>query len=656
MLQIIGPKDTAEYAAAHQLAQRITQVWDDLVEHPQHQLVIVAAAKCYGQPVCDIDLLVFFHTPSPIILLPTTADTQPIALASFCLAIEVKDHPPEHVRFVGATVEVRYHNRWHNVSEQSYRQRFAVRGYLESQAIPAPYVVNLIWLRNVADYDLPPPPHNILGKQSSWDTMLRQVTLLTKPYWHRSTQTLRIHSLGDIPAAMHAFRSIRKPQSTTLEAIKITGMVRQTEKSGTIPAYVEKLGTQLLVFQGRGGTGKTATLLKLAHMLYQYRHARVLILTYNRVLSADIRRLLALMDIADGVAQQSIAVQTVHAFLYQVMKGFGILPQPCQDFLENYSAYKRQLEHLLETHHPHIADLIHEHTTAFSWEFIGIDEAQDWPIDERNILYALYDYRHFIIADGGDQLIRGYQKCNWVEPVPTSERQIVTLSKSLRLKPQVCAFVNTFAAEVGLTDWQVEPFGKEPTGRVIVFQGAYTKTADFHTALLQSHTDQGRALMDMLFCVPPRLVRRDPNGRTQSVVARILETWGYASWDATNPDMMQQYPIDHEQIRIVQYDSCRGLEGWTVVHLEFDELYTYKRNSYAPTPDEQQELWYDQDTAADQYALRWLMIPLTRGIHTLVIHLTPTISQHHPILVALRKVHTQYPHLITWHQDGAEHA
>lgn len=414
MLQLTGPQETPEYQAAQQLARCIIAAWPDIATSPDQQMTLAAAAKCYGQQVCDVDLLLFFQTNKPITLSPTPGERQPVALASCCLAIEVKDHSANDVRFVGPLVEVRYHQRWHAVSEQSYRQRFAVKGYLEAQSIKSPFIVNLIWLRNVSAAQFPPPPHNLIGQDVTWDAILQQIRQHMKPFPHQQSQTLRIQSGGDIAKAAMAFTEVRHPRSTAIEQSKIKGLVDTTAKADQMPAYVTKLGSQLLMFQGRGGTGKTATLLKLAHVLYTHRQARVLILTYNRVLASEMRRLLALLGVRDGVAQQSIQVQTVYSFLYHLADGFGILPNPCDDFLQRYDEYKMALEMLLSAHTGSIADIVQTNNTTFSWDVICIDEAQDWPVDERNILYTVYDYRQFVIADGGDQVTRGHTRCNWL--------------------------------------------------------------------------------------------------------------------------------------------------------------------------------------------------------------------------------------------------
>lgn len=651
MLQLIGPTDTPEYDAARDLAERIGVAWADIATNPQHQMTIVAAAKCYGQPVCDIDMLVFYHTNTPYPLPAQPGDYRTVHVASLCLVIEVKEHLPEQVRFVGTQTEVQYHTRWHNVSEQNYKQRFAVKGFLEEQSIAPPFIISLIWLRNVPEAHIPNSLHNLIGQDTTWESILHRVRRHMRPKMHAAVRTLCISAGNELPRVVNLFSTTRKPQPTDIERTKLKAMTHlyTAAESGQVPAYVTNLGTQLLIIQGRGGTGKTATLLRLAHMLYEHRHARVLILTYNRALVADIRRLLALLGVRDGIAQQSIAVQTAHSYFYQLLRGFGILNPQRSDFLDNYDTYKQTLQRRLAAcQQPcQIESLIEKNNTAFSWDFIFIDEAQDWPTDERDILYSIYDYHRFVIADGRDQLTRGYRRCEWAEHVHPSQRQIVTLRKSLRLKAGVCNVVNAVAEQGGLHDWVVDPFGTEQ-GRVVVLHGYYKQHRHLHNELVRDHTMQGRSPIDMLVCVPPRLVRRNRD-KVGSMVAQTLHDWGMYTWDATNPQVTNTYPIDPEQVRIVQYDSCRGLEGWTVVHLGLDDLYDYKVNSFVPTHEDMATPSFDHARAAHDYAMRWLMIPLTRGIHTLVIQVSPLTPLTHPVVATLRAVAERFPNLVEWH-------
>ena len=82
-------------------------------------------------------------------------------------------------------------------------------------------------------------------------------------------------------------------------------------------SWINDIGNKQLLFQGRGGTGKTAILLSLAWRLWKTKGARILVLTYNRALAADMNRLLTLMGMIDEVGAPLIKVQTVHSFLYR---------------------------------------------------------------------------------------------------------------------------------------------------------------------------------------------------------------------------------------------------------------------------------------------------------------------------------------------------
>src|SRR5438270_300866 len=80
---------------------------------------------------------------------------------------------------------------------------------------------------------------------------------------------------------------------TRLDSVRMA----RVAQSALEPDWVAEAGKKLIIFRGQGGTGKTMLLLQLAWKLYQDLGARVLILTYNKALLADIRRLLTLIGI-----------------------------------------------------------------------------------------------------------------------------------------------------------------------------------------------------------------------------------------------------------------------------------------------------------------------------------------------------------------------
>ena len=76
----------------------------------------------------------------------------------------------------------------------------------------------------------------------------------------------------------------------------------------------------------------------------------------------------------------------------------------------------------------------------------------------------------------------------------------------------------------------------------------------------------------MLFLVPPSLVR-------EQIVSK-LNKLGIKLWDGTQYELRAEYSIDMEEHRILQYDSCRGLEGWVVICLDLDQFVKYKESNF----------------------------------------------------------------------------
>jgi hypothetical protein len=98
-------------------------------------------------------------------------------------------------------------------------------------------------------------------------------------------------------------------------------------------------------------------------------------------------------------------------------------------------------------------------------------------------------------------------------------------------------------------------------------------------------------------------------------------------------------------LRFVQYDSCRGLEGWTVFNYLLEELWEYKRSQWFLEDHPVDDLYESADEAAELHASRWVMIPLTRAIDTLVINVGTRPSS---LKSALFKVASQRGDFVEW--------
>jgi hypothetical protein len=147
-----------------------------------------------------------------------------------------------------------------------------------------------------------------------------------------------------------------------------------------------------------------------------------------------------------------------------------------------------------------------EHPETFGWDYVLVDEAQDWPDDERDLLFTLYGPNRVVIADGVDQLVRQSMACDWTRG--NHKKQTVGLPKALRLGSVLCQFVAAFSDAIG-GEWDQEANDELLVGEITIIDGPYTQKN--HEAIMRGHADDGNQPLDALFCT-----RSDRNLATSS--------------------------------------------------------------------------------------------------------------------------------------------
>ena len=85
-------------------------------------------------------------------------------------------------------------------------------------------------------------------------------------------------------------------------------------------------------------------------------------------------------------------------------------------------------------------------------------------------------------------------------------------------------------------------------------------------------------------------------------------------------------PVVSKDNRIVQYNSCRGLEGWVVVLDALDEFWEAKYREALAEPAASGAAMGPEERAR-RAAWTWCMMALTRPIDTLVITLMDDDSE-----------------------------
>lgn len=661
MISIMGCEEGPEVDAAKHIKTAILKAWPWIEIDSNAVMYLIPNVQCHGETPRDLDLVILASLPiekaifHPTVKLhyindiPVEADT--VHVRTLCIILEIKDHSPRDIRFLGTKVEVRYfsagnNERWHSASQQSEKQKYSLLNYLARQFsnkhMNMPRITNLIWLRNVSRDDLPKASHNILPSTLTWSTLLNMVATNSAVFEENEEIVLSCTP----PDSNFAFS---KACDLLTQRITPTNLDRRRmdriANAEIHESWIEDLGKKQLIFKGRGGTGKTIILLALAWQLQKNKHARVLVLTYNRALVADLRRLLTLMGLSDEIGCPFIEVRTVHSFVYQLLERLELIKTDENDFLERYGDYKREILELL-----HVGALTQEDfheillssPEDFDWDYLFVDEAQDWFTDERDILHSLYPPNHFVIADGCDQLIRRADNCDWTTGLNKVPSQIHQLNRGLRMKANLARFANNLAQEIGLSAWSIEENIDAGGGKIIIVEGDYSNAQNLHASLIESARTAGNSPVDLLTCVPPSMAE-NIGPKHHSITSELFQKWNYQTWDGVSEDLRRSYPISIEQLRIIQYESCRGLEGWIVFNLGLDNFYDYKILTWKQTA---HPMAIAEDSQLGQrFAARWLMIPCTRAIDTLVININNSTS---PLSCILKSIAERCSDFVDW--------
>lgn len=651
MIEVIGEDGSAEHEVGLMLASAFAKLWPGIETSPVNEeaIKIAAGVKLSGQKISDIDVVVVgsLRTRRHIVAKAGSSDSYgnsitgaKIRVRSFVIAVEVKDHSGDRISCEAGGVKVYYANGWKDATSQNEDQKYALRNYLRDMTGTEAWVQRCLVLRGIQEL----PKHR--GIQ-------QPVAGAVAATFDAATFLLATANVGGVQKQGGEY-VISSSNEEVMEAILSDGLLKQLRPSNLDRRRMDRiaarpvearelaamLGTKRIHLRGNGGTGKTVLLLQSAYEAFLERGARTLVLTYNTALAADIQRTLALMGISGGGEAGGITVRTVMSFMYAWLEQLGLSIDEGISF-ENYEAKCAEARRYLAegaVTFSDVASIKEKGSQEFSFDGIIVDEAQDWPADEAGLLTDLYGAELIALADGLSQLIRG-SATDWKSPKDGEfAGGMKSLREGLRMKASLCRFANAVADEAGF-QWHVTPNKQAAGGRVIVMYGDYSRQGHLQRSLLSSAIQDGNLPIDMLHCVPPSSIEAS-NGRRGSKLAAAFARQGWESWDGVDDVVRKSFPRSAGELRIVQYESCRGLEGWTVVLDGLDEFWDRKREEAL------KESSYPAE--AESVAWRWCMIPMTRPIDTLVI----TIRNKESMLArVLAKVSSKMPDTVEQYQE-----
>lgn len=649
LIKVIGAdKQSDEYQAAEKLYDIITA---GLPKNCIGEVLIYASATLIGQKTKDVDLILMGilqnYSIKADFMYGDEEDNGDVMISSFCTTIEIKSHDINGITRQGTDWYVPYAGGQHCVTTQSNNQKYALKNYFEQTLGYSPYVTNIIWFINASELELNQmrrmPNGNVRSNVMGYDISLRdimQLIIWQAPPFKKGRFFYLDSCRGKISVqqakgALDLFSQV-KAASGELTRKRIEQMTSKNISSKTRFAD----NGQLLIYRGRAGTGKTVGLIQIAIRIVDEHDARALILTYNRALVSDIRRLFSFAELPDMFEDSSVMIMSMQSYFYK-LASHGLFDGELDGdyFLRNYENILQDLyEMLLEDSDSEWIKSITSND-ELNWDYVLIDEAQDWMSIERDIILKIFHEGKVIVADGGQQFVRRIKPCDWSS---VKLRQTIKLKTCLRQKNNLVNFCNHFSETISPLQNRIIASEKMPGGRILIIEDK-TKIIQVVKEERKRLESEGNIPYDLLMFVPPSMVENAGKSRRFRDIDEY-ERAGIYLWDGTNEYQRSEYSIRTDESRVLQYDSARGLEAWTVVCMDYDEFLDYKRNDFHADEGNRLLLESPQDTL-NKYMINWALLPLTRAIDTIVLTLKDLNSKTAQILKGLSR---DYPDYVFW--------
>jgi hypothetical protein len=642
-------ENSDEYLAAVKLKQIFERDWNTIAQVADAtacvDIHVKANVLAEGQAINELDLFVAIECARRFASI--AADNAGHAvITSMFIVVEVKGHTSNSIKFYqDGEADVMYRNSgYSSATAQNRGQCDATRNFLANHmhhirnGVRVPWISRACWFMGVNSNQYPHRhlnhPHYLVFNDLTVAELVTRAKM--GPQFITEIPDGRKHWNASITPAM--CQLLRNAWVVPAPPTRL-----DRKKLDAITNAVTAIGPQGpqggAIFSGYGGTGKTFAL--LANAVHRYRQRdRVLVLTFNLVLTWELRRMISIMDTGSGhiphedAGAPCITVETISSWVRQLAVELRLATPDIDLFpADGPNNYKKLCGEVLDiikicTDRNEIRQNL---KTSASYEWVFIDEAQDVPKHEKDLILAVFGRSAFCVSDGLDQFFRAEQATDWrrgpdgdIDPSVTTHR----LLQCYRLKSNLCAFVNRFATAIGLDGFRLNPAPNAAGGKVIIHFGSAQKALiDCFPFVSNTNKEDGNAPGDMLICAENSLLN------PINIPKEFLEQRGHKFWDGVLPEAQLGH-MRSDQIRIVRLEHCRGLEGWCVFLLGldrfFDERLAQLQAELAPDNPE------DFKRIAEAAAKKFITIPLTRAMDTLVIQVESRQSYLGAILSTLQ--------------------
>tara|TARA_Y100000996_G_scaffold403604_1_gene376734 strand:- start:436 stop:2529 length:2094 start_codon:yes stop_codon:yes gene_type:complete len=694
MIKILNAINKTDKRAAEQIKDSILELWPDLENDKESIVQLHCSTQTPAGKVRDIDLTIIINFPKPKTIKPTWIkdvdsnyrSLEEIQVNNLCMTVEVKPQDSKNIKIIDGNLFVEYNGIKHNVVEQSSKQSYALK---QSFGYAAPFVTRLIYLMSARENDFPKtakPQFCACMRDSTFGDIIQIAMTQKAPLLKNNSRTAVFESGKELLIN----KALDSEMFKTVEVSRLTKQkVEQITKSAfrNNDKWKNDLGKKQIILRGRGGTGKTYQMLSWAYEEYIENNKRSLFITYNHALKSNLRVLIDAMDRNEGGSGTDIV--TIQALMSKIAKllKMKLTFDPDRtnyqkDLWEIYNAITCDVA--LPTNNPKYSNLwkkiintslTDELAHFFSADFVFIDEGQDVKPAEGAIIQLIFGIEKVIVSHGIDQYTRDFFDVNyenldfdwsWGEKqrnkineedtlLPkdilnksTQESHTIfhNLTKVMRLSENLNSVNEVINDKLNLPDLSVRPSDSLLGGNVVVYEGNLLENDQISKKIFKDTLSDGCKNSDILFCVNPAKNNKE---RLQN----YFETKEIPFWDGTNRNVRQDQVPLAEQARIINYQSSRGLEGWSVVCLDFEGFWEkiYKHAINEEKSNKQLSLnlpELNENSLSENVRMQlrnWLMIPLTRPIKTIYIEIE---SKESMIGEILYKTHKELDEIVEW--------
>lgn len=552
----------AQYEKSDEVKQAINLanlLENSLSKSLRGDIYIMPSMTCPKARNKDLDLVVWIDMKDEIdinIKSGVQGSTLPInrnvKIKDALFVFEVKSHNEySSIKIENQKIHCLYPEGFHDVTSQSNGQKIALIDFMNERANRCPFVVNLIWLHRT-DASIHYDSHqvyNVIWGQPTLNRIFEVVFSNNLPKLKDDLPYYRSSSNDKIASDTSTFFEVLRKNSAEgigrISRKKVHELI-QKDISEFERNYFNGIGSKLTTIHGNPGTGKTIHLIHLAKNLHQKRDLKCIILTFNKALQQDIKRLLYYSGLAEAT---QIDIKTFDAFVYKCLQEYPDETNEAPDF----KAFTNKLYDLIEE--------VESPRELFNfpqkYDCVLIDEGQDWSDIKKQIVFKLFGHQYTVVAIGENQMVESDVNQDWSKGFKRDEKQKFTLEVSNRNKVNIVDFLSLLGESY---NWELINNKKLTGGKVIV---TTNYNYNFHSELIKDLQENKNSFYDMMFL--------GGTNEKMDEIENIINSFGHKVFVANRKENRNQmFPMD--QFRVISYQACRGLEAWIVVCFEWDEF------------------------------------------------------------------------------------